>query len=283
MAERDRVKALSSTRKRKWTAQEDWTLQASIRAKHDGKLPPASEVHWSRMKNLLPHRTSLQLRERYVHILDPHVDRKRVTKSEILQVLKYQKKYGNKWSKIAAHMPGRTSLLVKNAFYSSLRRFKRQYNRYPSDTEELIDFFRQFVVAKDSKTEHNDTECLTPRSDPAPQTNSFPDSQADYDSNAEHSEDDAPLSGRTEPRQVDPSEHAGSMSAHFFDLRTYAPGVRTVEEVSLETLLGSSTPESPVVSLDDVDEYSFSWDIQSGKPGGLELQRSHSFLSTDSL
>lgn len=39
---------------------------------------------------------------------------------------------GNKWSKIAQHLSGRTDNNVKNYFYSSLRRAVRKLNDYVS-------------------------------------------------------------------------------------------------------------------------------------------------------
>lgn len=46
----------------------------------------------------------------------------------------------------------RTSLHVKNAFYSSLRRFKREYNRPPFNTDEMIDHYRQLVLSTKQQT-----------------------------------------------------------------------------------------------------------------------------------
>jgi len=70
----------------------------------------------------MPHRTGKQIRDRFINSLDERYKRGKFSKEEDKMILKYHKKFGNKWSKIAKKMKTRTGDMVKNRFYSSLKK-----------------------------------------------------------------------------------------------------------------------------------------------------------------
>ena len=70
----------------------------------------------------MPHRTGKQIRDRFLNSLDTRYNKRKFSKEEDKMILKYHKIYGNKWSKIAKKMKTRTGDMIKNRFYSFLKR-----------------------------------------------------------------------------------------------------------------------------------------------------------------
>lgn len=82
-------------------------------------------------KNNKCQKTGKQCRERWHNQLAPELNNSgKWTESENDILFEWHGKLGNKWAKIASHLPGRTDNCVKNHFYSTLRRGMRQVNLY---------------------------------------------------------------------------------------------------------------------------------------------------------
>ena len=96
-----------------WEKDEDSTL-LSLYEKY-GK-------NWAAISKEMPHRTGKQIRDRFINGLDTRYKRGKFSEEEDKMILKYHKKYGNKWSKIAKKMKTRTGDMIKNRFYSSLKK-----------------------------------------------------------------------------------------------------------------------------------------------------------------
>ena len=96
-----------------WTKEEDSEL-LSLYRKY-GR-------NWAAISKEMPHRTGKQIRDRFLNGLDTKYERGKFTKKEDNMILKYYKIYGNSWSKIAKKMKTRTGDMVKNRFYSSLKK-----------------------------------------------------------------------------------------------------------------------------------------------------------------
>ena len=69
-----------------------------------------------------PQRTCKQCRQRWTNFLDPTVRRAHWTKEEDDKILEMVKLYGHKWSDISRQLNGRSEALVKNRWYSSVRK-----------------------------------------------------------------------------------------------------------------------------------------------------------------
>ncbi|OIW08188.1 hypothetical protein TanjilG_24383 [Lupinus angustifolius] len=69
-------------------------------------------------------------RLRWVNYLKPGLKRGNFTKEEVETIVKLQEALGNKWSKIASHLPGRTDNEIKNVWNTHLK--KRLVNKKSS-------------------------------------------------------------------------------------------------------------------------------------------------------
>lgn len=96
-----------------WTPQEDAEVL---------KLYKKYGKDWSKIAKFMKHRTGKQIRDRFLNSLDSNLIKRKFTQEEDEQILYWYKVYGNSWSKIAQQLKGRTGDMVKNRFYSSLRK-----------------------------------------------------------------------------------------------------------------------------------------------------------------
>ena len=64
--------------------------------------------NWSALAQTLPGRLGKQCRERWVNNLSPDLIHQPWTEEEDKLLIEHQKKWGNKWAKIASLLPGRT-------------------------------------------------------------------------------------------------------------------------------------------------------------------------------
>ena len=93
-------------KKQKWTQSEDELLKDAVK-----QLGTKS---WKSIAVLVPGRNGKQCRERWLGQLAPSVIKEDWTQEEDDLLINGQKVYGNKWSKIARQIKGRSSTSVKN-------------------------------------------------------------------------------------------------------------------------------------------------------------------------
>nr|GMD35160.1 myb-related protein Myb4-like [Ipomoea batatas] len=65
-------------------------------------------------------------RLRWMNYLRPNIKRGNYTQEEDQLILKMHRQLGNKWSAIAAHLPGRTDNEIKNHWHTSLKKLTEQ-------------------------------------------------------------------------------------------------------------------------------------------------------------
>ena len=100
-------------------------IKGAWEKEEDSKLLSLFEKYgnnWAAISKEMPHRTGKQIRDRFINSLDERYKRGKFSEEEDKMILKYHKKFGNKWSKIAKKMKTRTGDMVKNRFYSSLKK-----------------------------------------------------------------------------------------------------------------------------------------------------------------
>jgi hypothetical protein len=88
--------------RRTWKGEEDAKLTEAVT--HHG-------THWVAVAEMIPGRTNLQCRYRWLMTLDPAIEKSagKWTAEEDAKLTEAVKKYGNEWVKVAEMIPGRTN------------------------------------------------------------------------------------------------------------------------------------------------------------------------------
>ena len=77
---------------------------------------------WSKISKIIKTRNGKQIRDRYINVLAPNINKNKFTSDEDNLLLNLYKKYGPKWSKIHTYFKERTTDMIKNRFHSTLKR-----------------------------------------------------------------------------------------------------------------------------------------------------------------
>lgn len=78
--------------------------------------------NWSLISRLVPTRNGKQIRDRFINYLDPEINKEKFAEEEDEKIIKSYLINGTKWSVIAKEFEGRTGDMIKNRFYSCLRK-----------------------------------------------------------------------------------------------------------------------------------------------------------------
>mmetsp|Transcript_10825 Transcript_10825/g.40438 ORF Transcript_10825/g.40438 Transcript_10825/m.40438 type:complete len:535 (-) Transcript_10825:134-1738(-) len=105
---------MKGTHKSQWSDDED-TLLISLVNEHGQK-------QWSTIASHFSNRKPKQCRERYLNHLDPSIKTEWWSAEEDLFIIEYHERNGNKWSDMAAKLPGRPANSIKNHWNSTLKR-----------------------------------------------------------------------------------------------------------------------------------------------------------------
>ncbi|KAI4373482.1 hypothetical protein MLD38_011604 [Melastoma candidum] len=115
------------TRKGPWTEQEDFQLTCFVGQFGDRRWNFIAEVS-------ALNRTGKSCRLRWVNYLHPGLKKGKMTPQEEKLVIELQGKWGNRWSRIARKLPGRTDNEIKNYWRTHMRQQAQERKRslYPS-------------------------------------------------------------------------------------------------------------------------------------------------------
>ncbi|XP_022851356.1 transcription factor MYB108-like [Olea europaea var. sylvestris] len=110
---------LMELRRGPWTVEEDFTLINYIA--HHG------EGRWNSLATCAGlRRTGKSCRLRWLNYLHPDVRRGNLTLEEQVMILELHSRWGNRWSKIAQHLPGRTDNEIKNYWRTRVQKHAKQ-------------------------------------------------------------------------------------------------------------------------------------------------------------
>ncbi|XP_058748445.1 transcription factor MYB48-like [Vicia villosa] len=112
-------------RKGPWTEQEDFKLVSFVGLFGDRRWDFIAKVSGL-------NRTGKSCRLRWVNYLHPGLKRGKMTPHEERLVLELQSKWGNRWSRIARKLPGRTDNEIKNYWRTHMRKKAQDKKRNSS-------------------------------------------------------------------------------------------------------------------------------------------------------
>ncbi|KAK9725389.1 hypothetical protein RND81_05G140600 [Saponaria officinalis] len=102
-----------------WTVEEDLTLINYIAIHGEGR--------WNSLARCAGlKRTGKSCRLRWLNYLRPDVRRGNITLEEQLMILELHSRWGNRWSKIAQYLPGRTDNEIKNYWRTRVQKHAKQ-------------------------------------------------------------------------------------------------------------------------------------------------------------
>ncbi|XP_059644018.1 transcription factor MYB108-like [Cornus florida] len=102
-----------------WTVEEDFALINYISTHGDGR--------WNSLARCAGlKRTGKSCRLRWLNYLRPDVRRGNITLEEQLLILELHSRWGNRWSKIAQYLPGRTDNEIKNYWRTRVQKHAKQ-------------------------------------------------------------------------------------------------------------------------------------------------------------
>ncbi|KAL8047471.1 hypothetical protein ABFX02_07G002100 [Erythranthe guttata] len=110
---------MEDLRRGPWTVEEDFTLINYIAHHGEGRWNSLSRCAGLK-------RTGKSCRLRWLNYLRPDVRRGNITLEEQLLILELHSRWGNRWSKIAQHLPGRTDNEIKNYWRTRVQKHAKQ-------------------------------------------------------------------------------------------------------------------------------------------------------------
>lgn len=131
---------LDELRRGPWTLDEDNLLIHYITCHGEGR--------WNSLaKSSGLKRTGKSCRLRWLNYLKPDVKHGNLTPQEQLLILELHSKWGNRWSKIAQHLPGRTDNEIKNYWRTKVQKQARLL-KIDSNSKRFVEALRQFWLPR---------------------------------------------------------------------------------------------------------------------------------------
>ena len=107
--------------------------------------------NWSLISKYLPSRTGKQIRDRFLNTLDSNINRDKFSSEEDQKIIELYLQHGTKWSNIAKFFEKRTGDMIKNRFYSTLRKKVHGYVRFKKSANRKIRRLRRIRSRNSSR------------------------------------------------------------------------------------------------------------------------------------
>nr|GEX55536.1 transcription factor MYB62-like [Tanacetum cinerariifolium] len=123
-----------------WTLDEDNLLIQYITCHGEGRWNSLAKSSGLR-------RTGKSCRLRWLNYLKPDVKHGNLSPQEQLLILELHSKWGNRWSKIAQHLPGRTDNEIKNYWRTKVQKQARHL-KIDSNSKRFVEALKQFWLPR---------------------------------------------------------------------------------------------------------------------------------------
>ncbi|XP_042450344.1 transcription factor JAMYB-like [Zingiber officinale] len=118
---------MEELRRGPWTVEEDLLLVQVVAEHGEGRWNARASHAGALFKPLKGlKRSGKSCRLRWLNYLRPDVRRGNITAEEQLLILELHCRFGNRWSKIAQHLPGRTDNEIKNYWRTRVQKHAKQ-------------------------------------------------------------------------------------------------------------------------------------------------------------
>ncbi|XAR72335.1 hypothetical protein NMG60_11018942 [Bertholletia excelsa] len=134
MSAENRASEEFELRRGPWTLEEDTLLTRYVSCHGEGRWNMLAKC--SGLK-----RTGKSCRLRWLNYLKPDIKRGNLSPQEQLLILELQSKWGNRWSRIAQHLPGRTDNEIKNYWRTRVQKQARQL-KIDSNSKKFLEAVR---------------------------------------------------------------------------------------------------------------------------------------------
>ncbi|KAL8105498.1 transcription factor JAMYB-like [Apium graveolens] len=126
----EEIVMIEELRRGPWTMEEDLALMNYITLHGEGR--------WNSLAcSAGLKRTGKSCRLRWLNYLRPDVRRGNITLDEQLLILELHSRWGNRWSKIVQHLPGRTDNEIKNYWRTRVQKHAKQLKCDVKNSKEL--------------------------------------------------------------------------------------------------------------------------------------------------
>ncbi|KAL6908033.1 hypothetical protein ACP4OV_002203 [Aristida adscensionis] len=154
------VTVREETRKGPWTEQEDMQLVCTVRLFGDRRWDFIAQVSGL-------NRTGKSCRLRWVNYLHPGLKHGRMSPQEERLIIELHARWGNRWSRIARRLPGRTDNEIKNYWRTHMRKKaqERKTSMSPSSSSSSLTYQSCLldttsIIGIGSDDTHNGDSCI---------------------------------------------------------------------------------------------------------------------------
>ncbi|XP_052184716.1 transcription factor MYB62-like [Diospyros lotus] len=123
-----------------WTLEEDTRLIHYVSCHGEGRWNLSAKCAGLK-------RTGKSCRLRWLNYLKPDIKRGNLTPQEQILILELHSRWGNRWSKIAQHLPGRTDNEIKNYWRTRVQKQARQL-KIESNSKRFVEAIRSFWMPR---------------------------------------------------------------------------------------------------------------------------------------